>query len=214
MVRKGTPQADEPVSKNFFLEKLQESYKKSQEELQEDEEAVKGRTPLREKDPEKFWLIAQDLEEALKNHSSEVQACLYANIARSTYQFWCKQYPDFLYRMQRAKQYPYLMPKAVTLKKIEQGDADLAFKFLKNVEPDVYHEKNTTDVNVTKDSAQDLADAMINEVANSSPVEIGETEASGQSPVDVLSVLSSELPDRTLPIPKKDSEGPSLLDIR
>lgn len=105
--------------------------------------------------------VLQKLEEAFKMDCTNKEACAYAGISESVYYHECQQNPDFLERMERAQQVPFMLAKKVLLTAMSKEDGNLAMKFLKNRQSDRYQEKSEQKVKVEKDAAEDLAEAFM-----------------------------------------------------
>lgn len=73
---------------------------------------------------------------AFNNGFNVVEACYYAGISKQTYYRWLKEDTEFSDLMERAKSAPNTKAKEVVIKAINEGDAQLAFRYLQARDPD------------------------------------------------------------------------------
>lgn len=75
----------------------------------------------------------QKLEEAFEWGCSDLEACLHADISKSTFYAWIKQNPSFWDRKEVLKKTPTIRARQSVLRGIE-SDSDLALKYLERKE--------------------------------------------------------------------------------
>lgn len=87
------------------------------------------------------------LEYAFALGCSTTEACLYADIDRSTYYDWCKQDKTLSDRMEELKETPVLIARDTVIKGIRR-DPDLALKFLERRKKDEFSTKSESTLTV------------------------------------------------------------------
>lgn len=70
--------------------------------------------------------VVKTLELELANGSTIAQACRVANISQDSYYLWKKDIPEFSERMEKAKDEPQSLAKALLIKDIKRGNVDSA----------------------------------------------------------------------------------------
>lgn len=70
--------------------------------------------------------VVQKLEFAFMRGMTDVEACLYADISRSTLHNYCEEHPEFLDRKEELKQHPTSKARLNVTEAIEKGDADMS----------------------------------------------------------------------------------------
>lgn len=80
--------------------------------------------------------VVSKLLAAFNNDYNITQACAYAGISRETYYKWCEDNPVFSDKMAEAKEAPNRRAKEVVVGAINEGDANLAFRWLERRDPD------------------------------------------------------------------------------
>ncbi len=86
------------------------------------------------------------LEEMFKLDCTIAEACSYAWISHTTYHDWCNKDKEFSDRMERAKNYAFILSRKVLMKGIRDGNDKNALEFLKRRDRR-YSDKNETIVN-------------------------------------------------------------------
>lgn len=104
--------------------------------------------------------VVQKLEEWFKNDFTDGESCSYAWISREVYYLHCRQNKDFLHRMERAKDYCFILAKKNVLGGINNWDEEYSLKRLKNRQNKIYSERNETNpqdvnININFDSMTD-----------------------------------------------------------
>ena len=113
--------------------------------------------------------VIQNLEAIFKIDWTVTEACLYAWIWLSTYYDRIEKYPEFSERMERAKQFPYILAKKTLFKSINDENIMIAQKwaieFLKRRESnykDKIESKNENTVELLSDEDKNIIDEIIN----------------------------------------------------
>jgi ACT domain-containing protein len=105
------------------------------------------------------------LEAAFNNDYSIVQACQYAGITRQTYYNWLENIEDFTEKMEIAKQMPLRKAREVIIKAVNEGDTNLAFKFLQ-VRDNAYKNKTAIEIDPKTKTLEDKIKDFLNDPAN------------------------------------------------
>lgn len=71
------------------------------------------------------------LEAIFKIDGTVAEACAYANITHTTYHDRYKKDEEFSYRMDKAKEYMYVLARKTLAKWVQDGDVKAAIEFLK-----------------------------------------------------------------------------------
>ncbi|BCS86838.1 hypothetical protein [Pseudodesulfovibrio sediminis] len=71
-------------------------------------------------------MTLKKLEEAFALGSTDVEACLYAEISHTTLSNYCNAHPEFLERKQTLKLNPVLKARKVVMDDLEKGDSSTA----------------------------------------------------------------------------------------
>src|SRR5947209_1180643 len=74
--------------------------------------------------------ISAKLEEFFRIDATVEEACSQAGINPDTYYMERKRNPAFADRMDRSQQFPFLIMKKVVVKAVNEGDGNLALKWL------------------------------------------------------------------------------------
>jgi hypothetical protein len=93
--------------------------------------------------------VVRKLEEAFSMDCTDEEACAYAGIGERTYYDHKAADEAFSQRVERAKQFCFVLAKKTVLKAMQDDDGALAMKWLKNRQRDRYHEKVEQDVKQT-----------------------------------------------------------------
>ena len=111
----------------------------------------------------------QKLEAIFKIDWTVTEACLYAGISLATYYTRCEKDVKFSERMERAKQFPYILAKKTLFKSINDENIMVAQKwaieFLKRRESnykDKIESKNENTVELLSDEDKNIIDEIIN----------------------------------------------------
>lgn len=83
-------------------------------------------------------LVLQKLDEAFSIGCSDVEACAYADISTTALYEYQKKDAKFLDRKRRMKEKPILLARKVVVDAIQDGDSDLAFKYLERKRRDEF----------------------------------------------------------------------------
>ena len=78
--------------------------------------------------------VLSDLKQAFSQDFSILQACHYAGIRTDTYYRWLKISDEFAKEMSMAQSVPFRTAKKILMKAIQDGDKDMALKFLERRE--------------------------------------------------------------------------------
>lgn len=81
-------------------------------------------------------LVVNKLEAAFNNGFNISEACQYAGISRETYYNWLDIQDGFSDKMAQAQSAPNRKAKEVVITAINDGDANLAFRYLQARDPD------------------------------------------------------------------------------
>ena len=85
--------------------------------------------------------VLQKLEYAFMRGLTDVEACLYANIATSTLYNYCNDNPEFLERKEELKQHPTAKARLNITEAIENGNEDLSKWWLERKAKDEFSTK-------------------------------------------------------------------------
>ena len=108
---------------------------------------------MKKKKPETRWRptklneeVVQKLEEIFKIDWTVDEACNYAWISRRIYYYRLEENEDFLHRMEKAQQFPFILARKVLMKWMTSKNESISLKawteFLSRREPR-YSNKNT-----------------------------------------------------------------------
>lgn len=93
------------------------------------------------------------LEEAFMLGCSDLEACLFADIGKTTLYNYQNENPDFTERKEKLKENPILLARRSVVNSMTE-DGDLALKFLERKRKDEFGTKSTTEhtggISVTK----------------------------------------------------------------
>ena len=95
--------------------------------------------------------VLQKLEYAFMRGLSDVEACLYADIATSTLYNYCNDNPDFLERKEELKKHPTAQAKLNVTEAIENGDTDMSKWYLERRAKDEFSTKQEIAADVNSD---------------------------------------------------------------
>lgn len=95
--------------------------------------------------------VLQKLEYAFMRGLSDVEACLYANIATSTLYNYCNDNPYFMERKEELKKYPTAQAKLNVTEAIENGDTDISKWYLERRAKDEFSTKQEIAADVNSD---------------------------------------------------------------
>lgn len=95
--------------------------------------------------------VLRKLEEAFALGCTDLEACLYADIASSTFYDYQKAHPDFLDRKLELKETPVLKARTTVVNNLH--DPDLALKYLERKKKDEFGTKVTNE-HVGKDGME------------------------------------------------------------
>jgi len=96
--------------------------------------------------------VVQKLEYAFMRGLTDVEACLYANISRSTLHNYCEEHPEFLDRKEELKQHPTAKARLNVTEAIENGNEELSKWWLERKAKNEFSTKQEVsgDIKVTK----------------------------------------------------------------
>ena len=104
--------------------------------------------------------VIQKLEYAFMRGLTDLEACLYANISKSTLYNYCEENPEFLERKEELKQHPTAKARLNVTEAIEKGDEDLSKWWLERKARDEFSTKQEVAAKVTyEDKLKDVVDA-------------------------------------------------------
>ena len=95
--------------------------------------------------------VLQKLEYAFMRGLSDVEACLYADIAPSTLYNYCNEHPDFLERKEELKQHPTAKAKLNVAEEIENGNVEQSKWWLERKAKDEFSTKQEVKADVQTD---------------------------------------------------------------
>lgn len=90
------------------------------------------------------------LEEAFLLGCSDIEACLYADIGKSTLYNYQEVNPEFVERKEKLKENPVLLARTSVVNKVST-DADLALRFLERKKRDEFSTKQESDTTIKGD---------------------------------------------------------------
>ena len=88
------------------------------------------------------------LEYAFMRGLTDLEACLYANISKSTLYNYCEENPEFMDRKEELKQHPTAKARLNVTEAIEKGDTDLSKWYLERKAKDEFSTKQTVEADV------------------------------------------------------------------
>lgn len=100
--------------------------------------------------------VLQKLEYAFMRGLTDVEACLYADIATSTLYNYCKENPEFLERKEELKQHPTAKARLNITEAIENGNEDISKWWLERKVKDEFSTKQTIDGEVKVKRLEDV----------------------------------------------------------
>lgn len=83
-------------------------------------------------------MVLKKLDEAFSIGCSDVEACAYADISPAAMYEYQKKTPKFLERKRVLKEKPILLARKVVIDAMQNGDANLAFKYLERKRRDEF----------------------------------------------------------------------------
>lgn len=89
-------------------------------------------------------LVLQKLEQAFSFGCTDLEACLFANISKSTLYNYQNANPDFLERKEALKENPILLARQSVIRSMEE-DGNLALKYLERKRKDEFSTKTETE---------------------------------------------------------------------
>lgn len=105
--------------------------------------------------------VIAKLEEAFAWGCSDVEACLWADIAPATLYMYQVKNPDFTERKASLKETPVLLSRKAVVQAIKKGDRVTALAYLDRKKKDEFSTKTEQDVKVTLPTPiMDLSDAI------------------------------------------------------
>lgn len=138
--------------------------------------------------------VVQLLENAFNNSYNITEACQYAGISRTTFYEWLADDDIFSYRMSVAQAKPLRRAKEVVTKAIDEGDPQIALRYLTLRDPDfkpkaeVYNSPELAETREKiKEFLDDTADYTNND-PGSQPTAADSPEARGEvadAPTDI-----------------------------
>lgn len=80
----------------------------------------------------------QKLEHAFSIGATDIEACFYANIGRSTLYAYQKEHPEFLDRKEMLKEKQVLKARTVIVQALQEGDKNIAKWYLERKRKDEF----------------------------------------------------------------------------
>lgn len=96
--------------------------------------------------------VVTKLIAAFHNGYNITEACGYADITRTTFYRWLEKDDQFSYKMSQAQAQPNRKAKEVVIQAIDQGDANLAIRYLTLRDPDFKPKAEITDTTENKET--------------------------------------------------------------
>lgn len=93
----------------------------------------------------------QKLELGFMHGMTDVEACLYANISKSTLYNYCNENPAFMERKEELKKQPSVKAKLNVVNAIEMGDVDLSKWYLERRNKDEFSQKQQIEAEVNSE---------------------------------------------------------------
>ena len=100
--------------------------------------------------------VLQKLEFAFMRGLTDVEACLYADIATSTLYNYGKENPEFLERKEELKKHPTAQAKLNVYEAIENKDVDVSKWYLERKAKDEFSTKQTIDGELSVKRLEDV----------------------------------------------------------
>lgn len=100
--------------------------------------------------------VVQKLEYAFMRGLTDIEACSYADISRSTLHNYCEENPEFLHRKEELKQHPTAKARLNVTEAIEKGDADMSKWWLERKAKDEFSTKQTVEGEIKVTKLEDL----------------------------------------------------------
>ena len=92
--------------------------------------------------------VLQKLKEAFMMGCSKREACLYADVAESTFYDFLKEYPEYSEKIEIWKSYEKIKARMVVHKALDKGDRDMAKWYLERKAKDEFNTKMEIDAAV------------------------------------------------------------------
>lgn len=93
---------------------------------------------------------------AFETGASDREACLFAEIAPSTLYLYQKEHPEYSEQKEAWKDKPLFIARQSVIKQIQNGDGELALKYLERKKKDEFAPKSTMDFSVSKEIDEKL----------------------------------------------------------
>jgi len=90
--------------------------------------------------------VIQKLREAFLRDCTTEEACFYADVKKSTYYGWLKQYPELLDEFTDCRNRPVLKAREVITNALESGDRATAQWYLTKKIPDEFGERSKVEI--------------------------------------------------------------------
>lgn len=95
--------------------------------------------------------VLQKLEYGFMRGMTDVEACLYADISKSTLYEYCNKNPEFAERKEELKKQPSVKAKLNVVNAIELGDVDLSKWYLERRNKDEFSQKQQIEADVNSE---------------------------------------------------------------
>ncbi len=90
--------------------------------------------------------ILQKIEYAFSIGCTDKEACIYADIAPSTFYKYCEDNPDFSERKELLKDKPVLAARMAVVKAIESGDTKMAWLYLERKRTEEFGQRKKIEI--------------------------------------------------------------------
>lgn len=128
---------------------------------------------------------------AFSNDYNITQACHYADISRETYYTWTEKNKLFSDKMKESKEMPLRRAREVVIGAIDNGDANLAFRYLERRDPEFKPKaevNNNLGVQETREKIKDFLNDDSPDDGGSEPTSTDQSETGkkvAESPQDI-----------------------------
>jgi hypothetical protein len=90
--------------------------------------------------------VLQKIEYAFSIGCTDKEACIYADIAPSTFYKYCDDHPDFSERKELLKDKPVLAARMTVVKAIESGDTKMAWLYLERKRAEEFGQRKKVEI--------------------------------------------------------------------
>lgn len=92
--------------------------------------------------------VIAKLEEAFAWGCTDIEACLWADIAEKTLYLYQEKHPEFIQRKEKLKETPVMLSRKAVVNAIKRGDKITALAYLDRKKRDEFSTKQTLDAKV------------------------------------------------------------------